>query len=133
MYVLLLFINLCQIGFLNVKWMAYDQQFLSNREKIDFLFLIGEFFISIFWLVENYVTCSGRASVLWGGGDIPPPVPRHRDSSKYNQNSSDTNHIREAAIKSYFIYILNGPRSRSSFLIRLIVPYPLKCTWVPLS
>ena len=40
----------------------------------------------------------GRASVFWGGGDIPPPVPRHRDTSKYNQNHSDTNHIRNIAI-----------------------------------
>ena len=43
----------------------------------------------------NYVDrIVGRASVLWNGGDVPPPVPRHRDTSKYNQTSNHTNHIR---------------------------------------
>jgi hypothetical protein len=45
--------------------------------------------------------------VLWGGGwgggstlpeEAPPPVPRHRTQhSKYNQSTSDANHIRQGA------------------------------------
>jgi hypothetical protein len=52
-------------------------------------------------------SCLGRASVLWGGGwgggstlpeEPPPPVPRHRTQhSKYNQSTSDANHIRQGA------------------------------------
>jgi len=38
---------------------------------------------------------SRQASVMWGSGDeAPPPVPRHRTESKYNQNTSDANHVR---------------------------------------
>jgi hypothetical protein len=46
--------------------------------------------------------------VLWGGGwgggstlpeEPPPPVPRHRTQhSKYNQSTSDANHIRQGRL-----------------------------------
>ena len=44
------------------------------------------------WSAHLRTQCS---SVMWGAGEeAPPPVPRHRTESKYNQATSDANHRR---------------------------------------
>ena len=47
-----------------------------------------------------WATGSGGGGGGWGSDEPPPPVPRHRTTtalqhSKYNQSTSDANHIRQ--------------------------------------